>query len=336
MLRLVTQTQKIDRKKRHGIVLILTLFVLVVLSVVGYTLTAKVSSYRHRCQYLIDYQSARYACDAGTKYALINLSGINAKPIERSDVPDFSDLFGLTDEEYQQILDEYVEQKMLSEIQKSYDLTDTSALTSRITDPCYGDVFGIADNNLMNNLFGAAGPNAAEFNRTIQKSKPQEPFIPGPYGPEWPLVSKPMNFQIGSSRVTIKIEDENAKYPLGWALLADKNIQLESQVSFQTFCEWMNIYGQDFSTLQEDLGQIAQIKTFQLEFKDITKTKKVTTLKKIKRGNRTINVPKTTTKKTIYKDRFMSYSLLLAFCHPPLPILCRNFRSSTFSPSRYW
>jgi Tfp pilus assembly protein PilX len=106
-------------RRHHGIVLLLTLLVLVVLSVIGYTLTAQVSAQRHRCQYLIDYQSARYAGDAGIKYALISLMNIKASLIERAEVPDFSDLFAVTDEEYELLLDEWAEQKMQKEIENS-------------------------------------------------------------------------------------------------------------------------------------------------------------------------------------------------------------------------
>jgi hypothetical protein len=281
-------------KRHHGIVLLLTLLVLVVLSVIGYTLTAQVSAQRHRCQYLIDYQSARYAGDAGIKYALISLMNIKASLIERAEVPDFSDLFALTDEEYELILDEWAEQKMQKEIKESLK-EEVYNVNPTLPDQYSSDFLDINDNNLYSELFDTNLANNLTFD--MMKNKAKEPFIPGPYGSEWPLITKPINFKIGSSKITIEIEDENAKYPLGWALLPEENIQLEKIAGLKTFCEWMNLNNYDFLTLLEDLDEIAKIKTFKLEFKNVQIKQKVTEEKTIKRGNRTIKVPKTTTKK---------------------------------------
>jgi hypothetical protein len=279
--------------------------VLVVLSVVSYTLTTKVSAQRHRYQYLMDYQSARYACDAGTKYALVNLTGTSPKLIERADVPDFSDLFALTDEEYQLLLDEWAEQKMLKEVLAAQEKADAYNTDLTLDDPYYRNSLDIPEGYLAPDIFDVNGPNILNTNEPnnfnpgsmTKSSKPEELVIPGPYGQKWPLVTKPINFKIGSSKVKIEIEDENAKYPLGWALLDQSNVQFESQAGFKTFCEWMNIYEQDFLTLQSDLDEIAQIKSFKLEFKTISKEQQVTEVKTIKRGSRTIQVPKKTKKK---------------------------------------
>ncbi|MHC4254817.1 MAG: hypothetical protein ACYSUL_04240 [Planctomycetota bacterium] len=265
------------------------------LSVVGYTLTARVSAKRHRYQYLIDYQSARYACDAGTKYAIVNLANMSPKLIGRSNLPDFSDLFALTDEEYQLLLDDWTAQKISKEAQKALKAADAYNINSISGDPLYGDFLDICDINLPFDNFDINGANTINM---MKKAKSEEQFIPGPYGQKWPLVSKPINFKIGSSKIKIEIEDENAKYPLGWALLKQGNVQLESLAAFKTFCEWMNINDQEFLSLKNDLDQIAQIKSFKLGFKASTKEKRVTEEKEVKRGNRTVKVPKRTIKKT--------------------------------------
>jgi len=88
----------------QGIVLLVTLVLLVVLSTLGYTLGTRLSAQRHREQYIIDYQTARYGCDSAVKYALATLQDIQPQLISRPNEPDFSDLFVLSNDEYQQLL----------------------------------------------------------------------------------------------------------------------------------------------------------------------------------------------------------------------------------------
>ena len=293
----VNLKQNSEGEKHHGVVLILTLLVLVVLSVVGYTLTARVSAQRHRYQYLIDHQSARYACDAGTKYAIVNITNMSPKLIDRADVPDFSDLFALTDEEYQLLLDDWTAQKISKEAQKALEATDAYNTDLTLDDQYYRNFLEIPEGKLNSEIFDTNGPNNINRSSMMKSPKTEELVIPGPYGQKWPLVSKPINFKIGSSKIKIEIEDENAKYPLGWALLKQGNVQLESLAAFKTFCEWMNINDLEFLSLQNDLDQIAQIKSFKLDFKTVTKKEMVTESKEVKRGNRVVKVPKKTTKK---------------------------------------
>ncbi|MHC4159163.1 MAG: hypothetical protein ACYSSO_08805, partial [Planctomycetota bacterium] len=59
-----------SKRAHRGIVLLMTLILLVVLSMLGYTLCVRLAARRHRDRYLIDYQAARYACDSAMKYAL--------------------------------------------------------------------------------------------------------------------------------------------------------------------------------------------------------------------------------------------------------------------------
>ncbi len=99
--------QGILRRNRSGIVLLVTLVLLVVLSTLGYTLSTRVAAQRHRDQYIIDYSSARYGCDSAVKYALATLEDIDPHLIERPNEPDFSDLFYLTEDEYQQLLEQW-------------------------------------------------------------------------------------------------------------------------------------------------------------------------------------------------------------------------------------
>ncbi len=90
---------------RPGIVLLVTLVLLVVLSVLMFTMSTRMSSQRHRDKYIIDYQAARYARDSAVKYALATLNDMNTPElIERPEEPDFSDLFMLDEEQYEEFL----------------------------------------------------------------------------------------------------------------------------------------------------------------------------------------------------------------------------------------
>jgi len=91
-------------QNRRGIILLVTIGLLVVLSILGYTLTSSVTAQRHRNQYIIDYSKARYGCDSAVKYALTTLEEIDPQLISRPNEPDFSDLFALDEAEYQELL----------------------------------------------------------------------------------------------------------------------------------------------------------------------------------------------------------------------------------------
>ncbi|MFC1738207.1 hypothetical protein ACFL1G_04045 [Planctomycetota bacterium] len=274
-----------NNKNKSGIVLLVTLLILVILSIVGYTLTARVSAHRHRCQYIIDYQSARYACDAGTKYALTRLQQIKPQLIDRPNDPDFSDVFAMSEEQYQQLLDEWTAEKALREKQDSGKKDPND----------FANLLGMLKENSSPNI-----PGSNDFNYPAATTKPEEPdtvTIPGPYGPAWPMITEPERFENGSAKVKIEIQDENAKYPLGWTLLQEQSIQRETKAGFQTFCEWMGIDNVDFETLEKELDEIAEIKTFRLTYPTLKKEEKVTETRTITRGKRTIKVPKTTKKK---------------------------------------
>ena len=112
------------------------------------------------------------------------------------------------------------------------------------------------------NDFGDANSlfTAADMNET------QPVFIRGPYGPPWPYVIEPLEFQIGSATVKIEIEDENAKFPLGWSMLDEKEGQREGKAGLKTFCEWMRMDRDEIEMLESQVGDVAAIKTFKLDF----------------------------------------------------------------------
>jgi hypothetical protein len=241
---------------RPGFVLLITLGLLVVLAMLGYTLSTRVAAQRHRDKYIIDYSSARYGCDSAVKYALATLEEIDPQLISRPNEPDFSDLFYLTPAEYQELLELWGLDSELA----MYDGDRRSRDTAGI-----GEFDEFGDMNHFNDIdFNGMGMD--DFD-TYGSSE-----IPGPYGPAWPFVTEPIEFEIGSAKVRIEVEDENAKYPLGWAMLEDADIQREAEAGFETFCEMTGLTLEQIDLLKLELQEIGKIRPFALEFKPITRT----------------------------------------------------------------
>ncbi len=264
-------TEKCSVRSRRGIVLLITLALLVVLSIVGYTLTGRIAAQRHRDHYIIDYQAARYGCDSAIKYAIAVLEDMNSpKLISRPNEPDFSDLFWKSEEEYREYLAEWAAEMRLEggEADKSLidinDLNDARGLfEGNDVNDVYSvnEIYGVNDINGINDFNEIRG--AADLNDVNLV------MVRGPYGPPWPFVTAPVEFQIGSTTVRIEIEDENAKYPIGWAILDDAEAAREADAGLETFCEWMRLEGEQIDSLKEQLGEISEIKPFKLEFKAI-------------------------------------------------------------------
>jgi len=245
-----------NTRNRPGIVLLVTLVLLVVLSTLGYTLSTHVSAQRHRNQYIIDYSSARYGCDSAVKYALATLEDIDPQLISRPNEPDFSDLFYLSEEEYQDLLEQWSLESQAAMLEGSKSFNDV-IIVSNVDE--LSDIDDV--NNIDSNEIGIIGFDSYD-----------SLTIPGPYGPPWPFITEPVEFEVGSAKVRIEIEDENAKYPLGWALLNDRVIQREAQAGFETFCEMTGLDAEQIDSLKSELTKIGQIKPFALDFKLMTRT----------------------------------------------------------------
>ncbi len=221
--------QESDRlRKRHGVILLITLVILVILSTLGYTLSAQVAARRHRDRFIIDYAQAQYACTSAMKYALASLADLQPSVISRPNEPDFSDLFVMTEPQYQELLAQVAAERE-------------------------------AD---------APHPNETQENR--RPASTASVTIPGPYGPRWPLVTEPIEFEIGSAKVTVEVEDDNAKYPLGWALISDEKLKAEANTGFVTFCEWMGYLPDEITGVRGDLAEVAKVRPFQVEFKALS------------------------------------------------------------------
>ena len=266
---------------RRAVALVLTLVVLIVLTTLVYTLAARLSQVKHRRQYIIDYQVSRYARDSAMKYALDAIKQMSFNLIKRKDVPDFSDLFTMSRAEYAQFLEEWAvkiaEAEALEEAEGSggagKNITgspDTSGgLTGAQTDKLLDDFTKLL--NEPNSI--TTDPNFIIADYT----EPNALIVPGPYGPEWPHVTEPIEFEINKTHVTIEITDENAKMPLTWAITRDGNMRSLAQNALNTFCEWMQMDFVQVEELAKQLEDVEDIKRFTINPKPITVTQKVKT-----------------------------------------------------------
>ena len=311
---------------RPAVALLLTLIVLVVLSTVVYTLTARLSIVKHRRQYIINYQIARYASDSAMKYALAAIGQLQLKLADRKDEPDFSDLFTLDRGEYQRLLSDWAQKRSqeLREQDLENELADTRGVQQ--TQPqdqsnLPTDVSNLTDqdtsllDNLLKELVGDAAaildPN--KITDDMQDDYAYDPYyidpnsidIPGPYGPQWPYVTEPIEFEIGEVKVIIEIEDENAKMPLIWALSVDKKLARDTDEALQIFCEWMQMYPDQIEDLRDQLKDISSKKAFSTNLKpiDLTKPSPAKTAPKQTRTTRRRPVRRTTVKKPVKKTR---------------------------------
>jgi hypothetical protein len=198
------------------------------------------------------------------KYAVTGFSGMVVPAIvERPNEPDFSDLFNLDQEEYEQFLAEWAEwaaERKKIEAEGVMDFNDFNDADSLFD---MGDVF--RDINDFNDTNWYMDTNS---------NSPNYLEVRGPYGPPWPLIIKPVEFKIGQASVRIEIEDENAKYPITWMLLGEKESKRQIETGFKIFCEWMDVNESTVVSLARELEDIGEIKKFSLEFKPIKITEK--------------------------------------------------------------
>ncbi len=254
---------------RPGIALLVTLVLLVVLSTLMFTLSTRMSAQRHRDHYIIDYQAARYACDSAVKYALATLDDMNTPLlIERPNEPDFSDLFMLGEEQYREYLAEWAAQKEADRLAGEGTGSTREKTTSMDSRRSSSAPAGSEPNDINDFNDISSTDYAGTF---VDSNDPNSWVVPGPYGPPWPFISEPIEFEVGSAKVRIEIEDENAKYPIGWAIMDDKKVRREATAGFETFCEWMEVNEVQIDSLKDQLKQISEIKTFKIDFKPVSR-----------------------------------------------------------------
>lgn len=280
----------------QGFALLVTLLVLVVLASLTAGLATRLTMARRRQQYMIEYQRARYGLDSGIKYILSEIPKTTFSLQSREGDPDFSDLFWMNDEEYALMIsdwaatatDEQIDSLMKEDavIEQSEALDLESLLSS------------------LSSLFGGEGTGAGEPNE-IYISEDEEAYVievdpndiqvPGPYGPPWPYVIEPIEMDIGPCHVTITIEDENAKMPLGWLVTKYSESNKQVQYSLETFGEWMRMSPEEIKELQAECEEISEKKLFKLNAGAILVKKTTTTSRQSASTRRTTTTSKTQT-----------------------------------------
>jgi hypothetical protein len=261
-----------------------TLVVLLVLATLGYNLASRVAAQRHRNSYIIDYAVACYARDSAVKYTLTTLEDLNdIQLISRPNEPDFSDLFNLSEPDYRRLLAQWAEelarqaqdglakdQSTLPGDANGQPGVEPNGLNGKLSDK------GLFDSNEGNSVTGGYAAEINETNTLNPDAAGNLVTIRGPYGPPWPFVTEPVGFEIGSATVKIEVEDEGAKYPLGWAVIDDEKVQREAMAGLETFCEWMGFKSGQIESLEEQLKQVASIKPFKVVFPPAVKRTAVT------------------------------------------------------------
>jgi hypothetical protein len=307
------------------VILLVTLVILVILSTLGYTLCVQVAARRHRDQYMIDYCIARHACASGLKYALASVGTLQFDLISRPNEPDFSDVFAMSEPQYQKLLaqaaalraadaDANVPPESLAEEPLDRDSLKKAAQTDAESKASAKDA-SLKDAKSKTSKDAALKKAALKKAAQIRDARdtndindfdpnggllasPKPPEIRGPYGPPWPLVTEPMELEIGSAQVKIEVEDENAKYPLGWAMIADEKLKPVAGAGWSTFCEWMGYLPQEIGVLTEDLAKISKAKPFQIEFKQGTENVELPANVRNKITRPTITAAPTTARRT--------------------------------------
>lgn len=249
---------------RRGLVLVLVLVILVVLAALTAALSLRVTQTRRRQQYMMDYQQARYACDSALKYMINVMPDKNFTLVSRQGMPDFSDLFAMDRSYYEAYIRYWLENASDEQIQKVLKSPQTEK--EEIPEITLAEALSMLAEKIAHpNDFMMPGQDDS-----LQQTDPNRIQVPGPYGVPWPYVMEPVDLEMGSADVTIAIEDENAKMPLGWAVTNSKTQQgKEAQAALTTFCEWMGMDTSQIEDLQDQCETIREQKTFEIDPKPI-------------------------------------------------------------------
>jgi type II secretory pathway component PulK len=278
---------------RSGIALLLTLVVLVVLSGIVYSLATRITMRKHRQQYIIDYQKARYACDSGLKYAYTMIPKISLTIKQRTeDFPnllDFSDIFWMDSQQYEDFRFQwYDRQQELLELDALEEGQPMSQSESPIRNEEYDESLDRPNGEMTDEMMDEDGFDLREMLGGLMGSDeyydeydedwldPNDIEIPGPYNVQWPYVIEPIEFEMGEAKVKITIEDENAKLPLIWATQGStKEMDERSEIALETFCSWMQMEDEQIDNLKEQVRETAIHKQFRHTYKPATVTEVV-------------------------------------------------------------
>lgn len=308
-----------NKKQKSGIALVLTIVILVVMATMVYTVGSKLTQRARRNQYMVDYQNARYACDSAMKYSLALIETSTFKLAERPNEPDFSDLFSMDQQAYEDFIyrwldeeadpnyvedlrAEYLSENPLSSSPMEIDFSSVfdQAMNMDLPDPNSfdpndaNDISAMSGRGFVGATSMALGKDANDVNDVnvmdVNAIDAIEDYalvkVPGPYGAKWPLVQDPYEFELGTSTVTIEIHDENSKLPLTWAITKDADYKRQAKAATDSFMEWMKLDFSEIEKVNKQLADIGKVKSFSLKMDPIkiktTETKKVAASKKSK------------------------------------------------------
>lgn len=291
------------RSLKSAVVLITVLVMMVLLSISSFFLSKRLLAKRRQDNFLVNYTQARYSCDSAVKYALATMTRIKPVLIDRPNEPDFSDLFRLNEIEYKEFIEEWMEYNILEQ-QEEFKLFGSSEDPNDSNDTSLFDLSSLFGSSDMNMLAGF------DMNETTD---PNLFEVRGPYGPVWPLITPPIEFEIATSKIRIEIEDENAKYPIGWLIINDLEKQQQAEAGFDTFFGWMWQEGSfdplmDAGIIKEQLIVISEdIKPFKVKFRVLRKQVK----QKVKRvvGRRTVETTRTVIKNISANEQFLNQAI---------------------------
>lgn len=285
--RLTMKIKKTTSMSRTGFILLVTMIVLVVLTTLAAGLSVHLSLAKRRQQYRIEYQRSRYGVDSGMKYILTVLPTQNFTLLtSRQEQPDFSDLFWMNGAEYAEFIAAWAETATDEQIEGV--LKEGASLTAPMP---------LSDAEMVSrltSLFGGLGTDADEMGMDaydtgeqlyLVELDPNDVAVPGPYGAPWPNAAEPIHLEMGPCKVTITIEDENAKMPLSWLVTSSKDANKRAENALKTFCEWMSWDPDQLremeSDIQDGMDKIYEKKMFKLNPSPVllktTTTRTVTT-----------------------------------------------------------
>ena len=237
-----------------GFILLVTMIVLVVLTTLAAGLSVHLSLAKRRQEYRIEYQRSRYGMDSALKYILTTLSDRKFTPLtSRLEQPDFSDLFWMNGAEYAEFIAAWAEtatdEQIEGVLKEGTSMTAPTPLSEAETVSWLASLFG-----------GGSDANETSMDAYdtgeqlyLVELDPNDVVVPGPYGAPWPYAAEPIHLEMGPCKVTITIEDENAKMPLSWLVTNSKDANKRADNALKTFCEWMSWNPEQLRELESDI-----------------------------------------------------------------------------------
>ncbi|ARN57834.1 type II secretion system protein GspK [Sedimentisphaera salicampi] len=292
---------------RKAAALIITMMAMAVLVSMSYVTVSKLLSRERRHNYIVNYMKANYACDSATRYAENRFNNsVDLDLKSRRYLPDFSDLFMQDTEQYQFMLSQFAESLAQRKSERyehyvqtgEFEIETARGETELLIDELINEGKGSSGEFAESSGDSSLSTNAAKARTLASAVDPSKLSVPGPYGPKWPNIIEPVEMELSEAEIKITIEDENAKYPVVWALSNKKGNTRETEASTQIFTEWMGMDEQTRKSFFESLEQAREVKPFQIDMDPgyVTKKEKFKT--------RSVVRDKDGKRKSVFKTRY--------------------------------